>query len=63
LPFSAKSFLICEKLLKTGKIGCACFQNRRVGSGRLSKLASWLWPAIETGEMALAGFQKLSAQL
>jgi hypothetical protein len=39
--------------LKTGKIG----------SCRLSKSASWLWPAFKTGEMALAGFQKLSAQL
>jgi hypothetical protein len=39
--------------LKTGK----------VGSCRHSKSASWLWPAFKTGEMALAGFQKLSAQL
>jgi hypothetical protein len=49
--------------LKTGKIG----------SCRLSKLASWLWlpfkigelalAGFKTGEMALAGFQKLSAQL
>jgi hypothetical protein len=68
-----KSFGICKKLLKTGKIG----------SSRLSKTASWLWPAFiigklalaafqnqrwlwpafKTGKMALAGFQKLSAQL
>jgi hypothetical protein len=41
----------------------AGFQNRRVGSGCLSKSASWLWPAFKTDEMALAGFQKLSAQL
>jgi hypothetical protein len=39
--------------LKTGKIG----------SGRLSKSASWLWPAFNIGELALAGFQKLSVQL
>jgi hypothetical protein len=33
--------------LKTGKMG----------SGRLSKLASWLWPAFKLGELALTGFQ------
>jgi hypothetical protein len=33
--------------LKTGKIG----------SSRLSKSASWLWPAFKIGELALAGFQ------
>jgi hypothetical protein len=46
--------------LKTGKID----------SRRLSKSASWLWPAFKIGKMALAGFQnrhlagfqKLSAQ-
>jgi hypothetical protein len=27
------------------------------------KSASWLWPAFKTGEIALAGIQKLSAQL
>jgi hypothetical protein len=42
-----------EKLLKTGEIG----------SGRLSKSASWLWLAFKIGKLALAGFQKLSAQL
>jgi hypothetical protein len=47
LPFSAKSFQICERLLKTGEIG----------SGRLSKSASWLWSAFKIGELALAGFQ------
>jgi hypothetical protein len=41
----------------------AGFENRRVGSGCLSKSASWLWPAFKTGKIALAGFQKLSAQL
>jgi hypothetical protein len=39
--------------LKTGKIG----------SCRFSKSVSWLWPAFKTGEIALAGFQKLSTQL
>jgi hypothetical protein len=39
--------------LKTGEIS----------SGQLSKSASWLWPAFKIGELALAGFQKLSAQL
>jgi hypothetical protein len=39
------------------------FQNLQVGSGRLSKSASWLWEAFKIGELALAGFQKLSAQL
>jgi hypothetical protein len=48
---------------KIGKLALAGFQNRRVGSGRLSKLASWLWPVFKIGELALAGFQKLSAQL
>jgi hypothetical protein len=33
--------------LKTGKIG----------SCRLSKSASWLWPAFKIGELALASFQ------
>jgi hypothetical protein len=47
LSFSAKSFRICKKLLKTGEIG----------SGRLSKSTSWLWPAFKIGELALAGFQ------
>jgi hypothetical protein len=44
-------------------LALAGFQDRRVGSGCLSKSASWLWPAFKTGKMALAGFQKLSAQL
>jgi hypothetical protein len=48
---------------KIGELALACFQNRRVGSGCLSKSASWRWPAFKTGELALAGFQKLSAQL
>jgi hypothetical protein len=33
--------------LKTGEIG----------SGRLSKSASWLWLAFKIGKLALAGFQ------
>jgi hypothetical protein len=33
--------------LKTGEIG----------SGQLSKSASWLWPAFKIGKLALAGFQ------
>jgi hypothetical protein len=36
---------------------------QRIGSGWLSKSASWLWPAFKIGELALTGFQKLSAQL
>jgi hypothetical protein len=28
-----------------------------MGSGRLSKSASWLWLAFKIGELALAGFQ------
>jgi hypothetical protein len=35
----------------------AGFQNWRVGSGWLSKSASWLWLAFKIGELALAGFQ------
>jgi hypothetical protein len=37
--------------LKTGKIG----------SGWLSKSASWLWLAFNIGELALAGFQNRRA--
>jgi hypothetical protein len=48
---------------KISELALAGFQNRRNGSGCLSKLVNWLWPAFKTGEMALAGFQKLSAQL
>jgi hypothetical protein len=48
---------------KIGELALAGFQNRRIGSGCLSKLASWLWPASKTGKLALAGFQKLLAQL
>jgi hypothetical protein len=44
-------------------LALAGFQNRRNGSGCLLKSASWLWPAFKTGEMALAGFQKLSVEL
>jgi hypothetical protein len=44
-------------------LALAGFQNQLVGSGQLSKSASWLWPAFKFGELALAGFQKLSAQL
>jgi hypothetical protein len=48
---------------KIGELALAGFQNRRVGSGCLSKATSWLWPAFKTGKIALAGFQKLLAQL
>jgi hypothetical protein len=48
---------------KIGELALASFQNRRVGSGCLSKSASWRWPAFKTCKLALAGFQKLSAQL
>jgi hypothetical protein len=48
---------------KISELALASSQNQRVGSGCLSKSASWLWPAFKTSEMALAGFQKLSAQL
>jgi hypothetical protein len=48
---------------KIGKLALAGFQNQQVGSGCLSKSASWLWPAFKTSEFALPGFQKLSAQL
>jgi hypothetical protein len=29
----------------------------KIGSGQLSKSASWLWLAFKIGELALAGFQ------
>jgi hypothetical protein len=66
LPLSAKGFPI-------GELALTGIQNRRVGSGWLSKSASWLgrhskseswlWPAFKIGELALAGFQKLLTQL
>jgi hypothetical protein len=48
---------------KIGKLALASFQNWRVYSGCVSKLVSWLWLALKTGEMALAGFQKLSVRV
>jgi hypothetical protein len=51
------------RAFKIGELALADFQNRRVGSGWLSKLTSWLWPALKIGKLALASFQKLSAQL
>jgi hypothetical protein len=48
---------------KIRELALASFQNRQVGSGCLSKSASWLWPVFKTAELALAGFPKLSAQL
>jgi hypothetical protein len=47
---------------KIGELALASFQNQRVDSGWLSKLASWLWPAFKIGKLALAGIQKLSVQ-
>jgi hypothetical protein len=44
---------------KIGELALAGFQNRRVGSGRLSKSATCLWPAFKIGELTLASFQKL----
>ncbi len=44
---------------KIDELALADFQNRRVGSGRLSKSASWLWLPFKIGELALAGFQNL----
>jgi hypothetical protein len=46
---------------KIGELALADFQNRRVGSGQLSKSATCLWADFKIGELALAGFQKLSA--
>jgi hypothetical protein len=46
---------------KIGELALAGFQNWRVGSGWLSKLANCLWSAFKIGELALAGFQKLLA--
>jgi len=37
--------------------------NHRKRIWRISKPARWPWPVLKTGELALAGFQKLSAQL
>jgi hypothetical protein len=42
---------------KIGELALACFQNRRVGSGLLSKSARWLGLPFKIGELALAGFQ------
>jgi hypothetical protein len=33
---------------KIGELALAAFQNRRVGSGQLSKPAKWLWPAFKS---------------
>jgi hypothetical protein len=33
----------------------------KTGSCRLSKSASWLWPAFKIGELALASFQNWQA--
>jgi hypothetical protein len=38
-------------------LALAGFQNWLVGSGWLSKSASWLWLAFKIGELYLAGFQ------
>jgi hypothetical protein len=46
---------------KIGELTLSGIQNRRVGSGRLSKSASWLWSALKIGELALAGFQNWRA--
>jgi hypothetical protein len=35
---------------KIGELPLAIFENRRVGSGCLSKSVSWLWPAFKTGK-------------
>jgi hypothetical protein len=61
---------------KIGELALAAFQNRQVGSGRLSKPAKWLWPAFKKKALGaatrnllsnrskgfeLAGFKKLFA--
>jgi hypothetical protein len=33
---------------KISEMVLAGFQNRRLASGQLSKLASWLWPAFKS---------------
>jgi hypothetical protein len=33
------------------------FKTGKIGSCRLSKLVSWLWPTFKIGELALAAFQ------
>jgi hypothetical protein len=43
--------------LKIGELALTGIQTQQVGSGWLSKSASWLWPAFKLGELGLAGFQ------
>jgi hypothetical protein len=43
---------------KIGELALFGFKNRRVGFGRLSKLANWLWPAFKIGELALGRLSK-----
>jgi hypothetical protein len=42
---------------KISELAPAGFQNQRVGSGQLSKSASWLWLPFKISELGLAGFQ------
>jgi hypothetical protein len=66
-PADIQKFVNCPLNFVLNEILCrlklAGFQNRQVGSGWFSKLASWLWPAFKIDELALTCFQKLSAQL
>ncbi len=59
-----ESFWICYKLFKIGEI--ATGRLSKVMDARFSKdncSSATYWPDFKTGEIALAGFQKLSAQL
>ncbi len=52
-----KAFEFAKSLWKPARWALASLQNRWVGSGRHSKLASWLWPAFKISNLALAGIQ------
>jgi hypothetical protein len=43
-----KAFEFAKSFLKPARWALAGIQTRRVGSGRLSKLASWFWPAFKS---------------
>jgi hypothetical protein len=44
---------------KIGELALVGIQNRRVGSGRLSKSASWLWPASQLSKALRAALRNL----
>jgi hypothetical protein len=52
-----KAFEFAKSFRKPARYALTGFQNWRVGSGRLLKLANWLWLPFKIGELVLVGFQ------